>query len=77
MISALFLKFVGKNRWKKSLILGMDSRKSPLFFNVQCWQLWLRLLSFQMMQTLKSTCTNAAFSKCRNHLLNKYSLLQW
>jgi len=35
MISALFSKFVGKNRVKKN-ILGMDSWKSPLFsmFNV-------------------------------------------
>jgi len=40
MISALFLKFVGKNRVKKkSLILGMDSGKSPLFsmFNVDSY----------------------------------------
>jgi len=39
MISALFLKFEGKNSAKKFLILGMDSGKSPLFsmFNVDSY----------------------------------------
>jgi len=40
MISALFLKFEGKNHVKKkTLILGMDSGKSPLFsmFNVDSY----------------------------------------
>jgi len=42
MISVLFLKFVGRVKNKKSLILGMDSGIS-LIFNVQCWQLdWVR-----------------------------------